>query len=225
MSEWITISFKDIQKDSLMDYCIELGKRIMESADELIKENIYYIPSIRLNISEDMEKDYRVNWREADRNWLYKLFSVNIIYWEKYELLGIVGEIPKGIKETLTTIDFQNSSDQDYDYDYWHGVHFFEDVLEKLEHADINTIFSYLNKNGNDRYDITDIEENPDYYGKLAVYDTIYNALDIHKWLWTKEGDFKTFSLQSINSSEEFFSLSMKLESIRKACVVDLEQS
>ncbi len=55
------------------------------------------------------------------------------------------------------------------------------------------------------------------------MYDTIYDALDIHKWLWTKQGDFKTFSLQAINSSEEFFDLSMKLESIRKAYMPDFE--
>lgn len=186
---------------------------MINSAEEIIKKNIYYIPSIRLCANVDTDLDYKANWREADRNWLYHLFSIHIVYWEKYNLLGVIGEIPENINKELVTIEFQNSTDQNYDYNEWSGISYFENVVKRLEHADANMVSSY-------GYDIDDINKDIDYFRKTAVYSTIHKELDIHNWLWKREGNFRTFSLQSINDDSTFFSLALKLEAIRENSLI-----
>lgn len=217
MSDWIRMSFKEISKDKLLDYCIQLGREMIGSADEIIKKNVYYIPSIRLNISDVSDKEYRVNWREADRNWLYQLFSINLVYWEKYSLLGIVGTIPEAVRNRLTTIEFQNSTDQNYDYDSWHGINYFEAIVKKIMQADAKTVALYLNQGNSIDYDEEDIKKDIEYYRKTAIYDVIYKTLELHEWLWKRKGNFNSFCLQAINSQDVFFELATKLEAIRKS--------
>ncbi|WP_373261892.1 hypothetical protein [Hungatella hathewayi] len=107
MSYWVRVHFKEISKDKLLEYCINMSRDMIKSADEIIKRNIYYIPSIRLDANFDSNMEYKANWREADRNWLYHLFSIHIIYWEKHNLLGVIGEIPENANEKLVTIENQ----------------------------------------------------------------------------------------------------------------------
>lgn len=213
MSDWVRIHFKEIPKGDLLDYCISLSRNMVSSAEEIIKKNIYYIPSIRLCANFDTDLDYKANWREADRNWLYHLFSIHIVYWEKYNLLGVIGETPENMSKEFVTIEFQNSTDQNYDYNEWSGISYFENVVKRLEHADANMVSSY-------GYDIDDINKDIDYFRKTAVYSTIHKELDIHNWLWKREGNFRTFSLQSINDDSTFFSLALKLEAIRENSLI-----
>lgn len=217
MSYWFRMHFAEVEEKQLLDFCIKLSSACIEKADEIIMDNAYYIPSIQHSFGLLEESEYRENWREADRNWLYNLFSNKFVYWSDKGLLGIVGNLPSRTEKDLVTIEFQNSTDQNYDYEYWSGISYFEEMTELLKTGTTEWILTHLNKGGMPEtcYTLEEIIKDIEYYRKSAVYKSIYNSLDLDNWLWKKKGEFKSFSMQAINSSEEHLQLTRKLEIVR----------
>ncbi|WP_097006703.1 hypothetical protein [Lacrimispora amygdalina] len=218
MSYWFRMHFAEVEEKQFLDFCIKLNRACIEEADEIIMDNAHYIPSIQHSFGLLEESEYRENWREADRNWLYNLFSNKFVYWPDKGLVGAVGNFPSKIEKDLVTIEFQNSTDQNYDYEYWSGISYFEEITKLLKTGTTECILSHLNKGSVSAacYTLEEITEDIDYYKKSAVYNSIYNSLDLDNWLWNKKGDFRSFSIQAINSSEEHFQLTRKLEIVRK---------
>lgn len=57
-----------------------------------IRDNLYYIPSVRTGyIADEESKNRRVDTLAdtADRYWLEALFTFRFLYWEEHKLLGI----------------------------------------------------------------------------------------------------------------------------------------
>lgn len=214
MSYWFRMNFKEIEEKNLLDFCIMMSEECKKAATEILMNNKFYIPSIANNYDETSNKEYRRNkWSVIDRHWLYSLFTIQYIYWTDKKLLGIVGELPKSIKSALTTIEFQNSSDQDYEYDNWFGIKYFEKIVININHASAAQIACLMN----DRtiYTGDEIAGDLEYSRKTAVYKIIYESLELDNWLWNKKGNFKLFSMQAINGREEQYELAQKMEVIR----------
>lgn len=211
MSYYFEMSFKEIKKEDILDYCISLSEYYKKHAENIIEENKYYIPSIRRNFLETDKYIYASSpWQTADRYWLHKLFDVIYIYWPEKEILGIVGSIPKEF-DNLTTIAFQNSCDQDYDFETWKGISYFEDIVEKYKDAAIEILRAH--------FDDSDIKDtNLEYYRKWLVYEKIYQEMELDNWIWNKGGNFKTFTMNAFNYSEEEVGPHYMLEKIRKKC-------
>ena len=212
MSYSFTMSFKEIEKEKLLDYISEITNICINNSKEIIKENIWYVPSLRIGnifFSEDKEL-YTKCWAEADKNWLYSLFVINFVYWEDKNLLGICGCIPNVVKRELNTIYFQNSTDQDYDYNEWRGLSCFQSDIEKIKNMNRYEVLEYYNKNG-DNYSENDLLD-LDYHKKSLVYDMVFRKLDLYNWLYGKSGKFKRFSMSSITSQECLIKLFMILK-------------
>lgn len=216
MSYWFHMGFKEIKADCLLDYCVHVTDIMKENAEEILDRNVYYIPSVRLNFFDNIDKkEYRNNWRNHDRSWLYNLFSVHFVYWPEKELLGMIGEIPNVLEHSLTVIDFQDSTDQDYPFEEWMGIDCLKTFVHCFETADEETLAMFFNKEGN-RYDTKEFSRDIDYWRRTAVYESIYQSLELNEWYCGKKGHFKCFSFQAINNSEEYYELSKKLEISRK---------
>ena len=117
-----------IQCKSLTD-AYEKARKFTEqyykNADEVIAQNEFYIPSRRNTLPDHIAN--RLN-----DYWLYGLFSIRFVYWKKYKLLGISGDYPEKMMEMVDMHQyFQNSCDQDYEYESWKGVKLFEGIVEK----------------------------------------------------------------------------------------------
>ena len=88
-----------------------------------IRDNRYYIPSVRTGYIADEESKNRradVLADTADRYWLEVLFTFRFLYWEEHKLLGIIMMPPESASEKWPlSVYFQNSCDQDYPFFEW----------------------------------------------------------------------------------------------------------
>lgn len=104
-----------------------------------IRDNRYYIPSVRTGYIADEESKNRradVLADTADRYWLEALFTFRFLYWEEHKLLGIVMMPPENASEKWPlSVYFQNSCDQDYPLSDWKegNIPFFANAAAKAE--------------------------------------------------------------------------------------------
>lgn len=104
-----------------------------------IRDNLYYIPSVRTGyIADEESKNRRADTLAdtADRYWLEALFTFRFLYWEEHKLLGIIMMPPENASEKWPlSIYFQNSCDQDYPFFEWKegNIPFFANAAAKAE--------------------------------------------------------------------------------------------
>lgn len=221
MSYSFDMSFTELKEKNILDYCIKLMKFDLENAKEIINNNRFYIPSIRGGYYEkDGCKYAKTPWLEADRNWLYKLFTERFVYWPEKGLLGIVGTINKRFDSNVISINFQDGTDQDYPYECWKGISYFEKIIYKYKNMDKEKLRPLF-----EEWDDLDeeLENNPEYFRQSAIYKEIYNELELNSWLYCNPGKFKIFSMCACNYFEEAFNLFIKLEMVRREIIKELE--
>lgn len=168
-----------------------------------IRDNRYYIPSVRTGYIADEESKKRradVLADTADRYWLEALFTFRFLYWEEHKLLGIVMMPPENASEKWPlSVYFQNSCDQDYPLSDWKegNIPFFANAAAKAENYTAEEIRAKFD------YEIED--ENLEYYRRNTCYNDIFEALALEPWLYNHCTDvpFVTFAFQGIQSEAE----------------------
>lgn len=168
-----------------------------------IRDNRYYIPSVRTGYIADEESKNRradVLADTADRYWLEALFTFRFLYWEEHKLLGIVMILPESVSEKWPlSVCFQNSSDHDYPLSEWKegNIPFFVNAAAKAENYTTEEIRAKVD------YEIED--ENLEYYRRNTCYNDIFEALALEPWLYNHCTDvpFVTFAFQGIQSEAE----------------------
>jgi hypothetical protein len=168
-----------------------------------IRDNRYYIPSVRTGYIADEESKNRradVLADTADRYWLEALFTFRFLYWEEHKLLGIVMMPPENASEKWPlSVYFQNSCDQDYPLSDWKegNIPFFANAAAKAENYTAEEIHAKFD------YEIED--ENLEYYRRNTCYNDIFEALALEPWLYNHCTDvpFVTFAFQGIKSEAE----------------------
>lgn len=168
-----------------------------------IRDNLYYIPSVRTGyIADEESKNRRADTLAdtADRYWLEALFTFRFMYWEEHKLLGIVIMPPESASEKWPlSIYFQNSCDQDYPLSDWKegNIPFFANAAVKAENYTAEEIRAKFD------YEIED--ENLEYYRRNTCYNDIFEALALEPWLYNHCTDvpFVTFALQGIQNEAE----------------------
>lgn len=148
-----------------------------------IKDNIYFAPSVRLNA--DSHFGY-----VANKNWLYSLFNYRFVFWEKHNLLGLVGILPENGPKADGIFYFQNSCCQNYDFDeYPLNIPFFKNKVEKFEKRK----------------------------GLSDFYKDIFDTLCLDDWLYGRDNpEFERFSFNAIQTSEQLLELSEYTEKLLK---------
>lgn len=168
-----------------------------------IRDNRYYIPSVRTGYIADEESKKRradVLADTADRYWLEALFTFRFLYWEEHKLLGIVMMPPENASEKWPlSVYFQNSCDQDYPLSDWKegNIPFFANAAAKAENYTAEEIRA--------KFDYEIEEENLEYYRRNTCYNDIFEALALEPWLYNHCTDvpFVTFAFQGIQSEAE----------------------
>lgn len=197
---------------SYVDKCME-----KENARKFIEDNTIYIPSIRYSHIEEATNMAEV----ADRYWLETLFKFRFLYWPKYRLLGLVGSNPIDDPAFPMSIYFQNSTDQNYDFQEWleGNIPFFKEHVETITNMPQSKLFDickdYLDED-------TDLS-NPEielYMRQSLLYQRIFSALELQSWLYAddskKDVPYIQFALSGIQDMYEASALHNILKDVKK---------
>ena len=123
-----------------------------------------------------------------EKLWIENIFTQTFLYWKEYNLLAVVGYDRAG----KTTITFQNSVDQNYNYSEWNGVPLFEELVQQAK--------TTSNKNIENYEDSSD-----EYYRQTYAYDLIYKKLNLDYFLANKPMEkYDYFKLSMMNEHKSF---------------------
>lgn len=220
MSYGFGILFKQVNsKAEAMEFALKVTNSVRENALEMLEKAKYFIPS-HVNFCEPENK-------EADKEWLYSCFTNCFTYWPKYQLLGMFEtSIPYATRDMFDAcISFQNSTDQDYDYEDWKGISCFEKICESVQSMTKEELLtvsaSYWNSDLEDEQEMEELRKeilrDEEYYRKSAVYRIIFNELDLDTWMddEAESESFIRFNLCAINGGNTFFHLCTLLRGIK----------
>lgn len=195
MSYSFGMFFTECTPDKVVSTCNSVVKTIVDNPIELIANNIENIPTIKF---KDKTEDYIT--RSFDIAYLYQLFNFPFVYWKQYNLLALRGyfygtEVEKLFKKHVC---FQNSTDQDYDYDVWSGIVDFDIAIWKAKSTSNDELIKKYKEEFGDDEEPEDIE----YYRRTYLYDMIYKSLDLDNWLYGADGKFERITINGIPNIE-----------------------
>ena len=192
MSYRFRMCFYEVEKDNILDFCINFCKNEIskENMRRIIKDNIAYFRK-----EEKLNNLHRIRF-------LRSLFLRTFLYWEEYGLLGILISDADG-RSLEHEVYFQNSTDQDYEYCTWPNFKVFSDIVEEGK----NLTEDYILEVDNDCEDL-------DYFRRDFVYQRIFDKLYLSDLLREKEDTpYKYFTMEClINFGKEMTADSILLK-------------
>ena len=212
MSYSFGMYFKQLNKEDNIVSILELiSKRLYENRGEYIEENRSFIPSFKGLIMDESKK-------EADEYWLFSLFNISCVYWKEYNLLGVCGYDYECLVDIFPThIEFQNSCDQDYDYEDWGNlIDIFNQKRDFVKNCNVDDILKILNKKSN-YYSKEEILEDLEYFKRTALYEEIFSLLDLNNWLYDNSSNkFNRLYVNALNSYEKWLTFKPYLFKVRE---------
>lgn len=162
MSYSCEINFKHIEAEDIPEFFLKLKKHAVENLE---------------NIANDEYCFYKETMYKTIENWArLAIFNYRWFYDKENKLLGVFS-IQNCMKNLFdSTIYFQNSCDQDYDYSDWNGIELFENIANKWKNATIDDVVKALDyelcENNFDEFDTS--EEGVEYNKRSLCYDEIW---------------------------------------------------
>lgn len=211
MSYSFGMFFKQIEESDVLDFFSKANNIMIKESQKIIIKSKFYIPSLRSN----------KNGNEVDEYWLDTLFTLNFVYWKEFNLLGLSGySYPEELESLFDChIGFQNSCDQDYDYEYWSDkIMIFKEIKEKTINSSLKDIINYCKeyKSYSDE-DEEDIKKNIEYHKKSVLYDKIYCKLALGSWLYGQDDDaFSRYSINPIDCMEKKYDIIFQLKDFKE---------
>lgn len=178
MSYSCTISFKQIPASDVFDFLGAFKKAAYEKLEDIAKENSSFSPIMRecpigkeFTISDEIREKTRI-WAQAS------VFHYRHFYNKELGILGVYG-VPDCIQDIFDlTVYFQNSCDQDYNFEEWNGIPLFEEIAAKWKSRSLEEIAKLIDRES-DIDDMRDLEKTePQYYAKSACYEEIWSHFE-----------------------------------------------
>lgn len=202
MSYSASISFKTIDAKGMYAFFQKLKETATERIDKIAEDEFLYMPSVR---HDHLYKDVRpIVVQDADKAWSKSaVFTMRFFYLAEHNLLGVFG-VPSSVEEIFdATIYFQNSTDQDYEFDEWKGVPIFEQIAERWKTStDEDVIRKYCEERGMWDEDEGDIPI--DYYRRTFAYEEIWGMCEDYMWSDNKAVHLSLFSYYDFMPIENF---------------------
>lgn len=188
MSYYICMSVipKIVEQSDVVPVALEFCKDMLkqENIEEIIGCNIGWLPNYA-NLLHDKELAVW-SFNDSDSEFLYSIFRYTFVYYKKYKMLCVIGDYTD-----YKQIIFQNSCDQDENFDTWQSLYaddpcrdiFKEFVDRTVSGENIADIRKY--------FEDVDWESNLDidYFRRWFVYKKIENALCIDDVLWDVDSE------------------------------------
>lgn len=175
MSYWCQISFKEIKAEDIQEFFVNMKKKAKERYEASVENNYVYSPMHKdvfyTNPEEITTELYSTKYRTEQEDWARKVYTYRWFYLKEHNLLGVFGvgsELEDYFDDTLA---FQNSCDQDYDFDYWDKVKLFKDIAEKHKNDTWEEVDPKNDYKENERTD-----SNLEYLRKSAAYVEIWDT-------------------------------------------------
>ena len=190
MSYRITLTFyPDIKASQVLKKAQQIAKNKLGNFERVIDENYPYCPASMYNANYFSIEEYREKeLYHLEKLWIENIFTKTFLYWKEFNLLAVVGYDING----ATTITFQNSTDQNYEYTEWNGVPLFENLVQLAK--------TTSNKNIENYEDSLD-----EYYRQTYAYGLIYKKLNLDYFLANKPTEkYDYFKLSMMNEHKIF---------------------
>lgn len=177
MSYYAPISFKTIKEGELYAFLKKIKDTCKEKIDDIAKKNFHYMPSLNSCKRGVFEGASDMAKKEADEAWVRNsIFSYRFFYISEHNLLGVFS-IPDAVTDIFDcTVHFQNSCDQDYEFEEWKGIPLFEKIAEKWKACSLEEVAKHMERED----DIEGMKwlekKHPQYYAKTACYDEIWET-------------------------------------------------
>ena len=174
MSYYCSVSFKKLKPQEIQPFFTSFKKEIIAHLDEIAEANYTYCPFF-----DEFEKiELTKEVREKMDSWAAKVFRHKFYFELDGTLLCVFGP-PKCTEHLFdATIAFQNSCDQDYDFDTWNGIPEFESIVKKWELCSDEDVAKEMAKRD---YDLDSV--NYDYYRRSFCYESIFDTY-VAKYLY-----------------------------------------
>lgn len=185
MSYSATIRFKKIKADEIFDFFVKMKEHVSNNLDKVAEDDFIYSPYVK-NKKKYEEDTYNVLLTEDMGNWARNsVFNFRYFYIKDLELLGLYGG-PDCLGELFDcTLGFQNSCDQDYDFEYWDKVEPFKAIADKWKTVPLESVLEKMDRLSDLEY-CRDVEKDyPQYYAKTACYEEIWETY-IEKTLYNE---------------------------------------
>lgn len=143
----------------------------------------------------------------TDIYWLNTITDCHFVYWKKYELLAFIGKYHDAwpaAKHKSCSVSFQNSTNQDYDFDAWPVfIPFFQKIVKKYKKL-LKKPKSKIQK----RLKIKSKTFQPEFAVKTALYEKIYEKLHLKNWLYNNpDKTFIRFTMNGLTETTQQFAI------------------
>lgn len=178
MSYYCQINFKQISGDKVYSFLQGFKKEVMEHLKEIAEDNFAFSPIFKAQPL--LAEEFKVTKKLLDetRSWaINSVFRYRFFYDEKLQLLGVYS-VHKPIQNLFDcTVDFQNSCDQDYEFETWKGVRYFEEVAEKWKNVSDEQMKETFKEKREEEWD-PKFCSNLDYYRRSFAYEEIWKNFE-----------------------------------------------
>lgn len=184
MSYAIDLSFKEMRKDEIFDFIQKFKELVIkpEEVKKRIKENYYF--SVRWVVGSNSNDLDDFDVEDRIESWIDRLFTFKFIWIERYSLLACVIR-----KDDLANslfdgnVFFQNSTDQDYDYEVWKDIRPFKEISDPIEKVSFDEegidSLRKLSRNGWFNGPLSGFTDNKfEYYKRSLVYDLVFDPIE-----------------------------------------------
>lgn len=200
MSYYARIYFK--QTKSMEEAIILLNSFIKEYSSidnmkKVIEDNRYFIYRNIYNAELKVSKKEPYKYITILKHLFQPLLTFKAMYYPKYKLLGLCfyDETNTINKYFDNFVEFQNSCDQDYEYETWNILgDFFVNKAEYFKTMPLEELLKVNDYFLDDyNYDKEYFLKILDYHRRSSMYDFVWKELDLDSWLWTKESKTGVF--------------------------------
>lgn len=199
MSYYARIYFKQVES---MEEAIKVLNNFIkdyssiENMKKVLEDNRYYLYRDMYNADLKINKQEPWKYITLLRYLFQPLLVFKAMYYPQYKLLGLCFYDDSTIHKHFDNfIEFQNSCDQDYEYDTWNILgDYFINKAKEFETLPVEELIKTK------EYFLEDYEEdkeyflkNLDYHRRSAMYDFVWKTLDLSDWLYYKESKDNIF--------------------------------
>ena len=152
MSYCAQVSFKQMPIEDIEGFCEKIKQTIKDKEEEVVEADCVFSPFSR-HPQEDEHKNFFATIKWAQDIFTYRAFTLR----RDNEVIFCVAGLPDCVEKLFdATVYFQNSTDQDYEFETWDNVPWFKEIADKHRAR-------------------TDADE---YHRKTDCYDEIWAMLD-----------------------------------------------
>lgn len=168
MSYGCTLSFKKLAPHEIQPFFTAFKKEIIDHLDDIAEANYTFSPCF--NNSMPFEKiEFKGEMKKEMEAWAAKSLRYQFYFEANGTLLCVFG-VPDCTRNLFdATIYFQDSCNQNYDFDRWNGVPEFEEIAKRWQECGDDIVQKKM--------DEKDYEPDTkyDYYRKTFCYEAIFD--------------------------------------------------